>query len=249
MINFSRFRNLDFFLSPDLFLFTTSQLLFKRSMKHFRRNMMSELTLNLKTSLQDVFGCVSPDSGHMCVTCHVVYSRCKVNKKANGHTSRGLRGPPPPEQRSRGGGGERGAAASSWMGTLYDNRHHFPSEDNTLGLFARAGLQSNWSIWCKFCVESAVRVRRMALSLNLLHRLSGFPALSLKLFLPLIFFISAPQSFSLFPFCATNHYYGFLWHLLRSSPKNTISKLQAQSNFKPKLVFVLFHFCEQFCNN
>lgn len=26
----------------------------------------------------------------MCITCHVVYSRCKVNEKANGHTSRGL---------------------------------------------------------------------------------------------------------------------------------------------------------------
>lgn len=78
-----------------------------------------------------------PYYGHMCITCHVVYSRCKVNEKANGHTSRGLSAlplsPPRLTALSRLEERERGSAHSSWMGTLYDNHHHFPSEDNTQG--------------------------------------------------------------------------------------------------------------------
>lgn len=43
------------------------------------------------------------------------------------------------------------------MGTLYGNHHHFPSEVNTPGLFARIRLHSHCNIWCTFCAGSVVR--------------------------------------------------------------------------------------------
>lgn len=53
---------------------------------------------------------------------------------------------------------ERGSAHSSWMGTLYDNHHHFPSEDNTQGSLpeldctaTRAyGANFVWRVWWKW---------------------------------------------------------------------------------------------------
>lgn len=52
--------------------------------------------------------------------------------------------------------------------------------------------------------------------------------------LPVHFFISLPQSslaflYSVFPSCATNHLYGFPWHLLFISPMNRLSKVHKWS--------------------
>lgn len=47
----------------------------------------------------------------MCITCHEAYSRCKVNEKANGHTSRGLPALPPPQLTALSEERERGSTA------------------------------------------------------------------------------------------------------------------------------------------
>lgn len=52
----------------------------------------------------------------MCITCHVAYSRCKVNEKANGHTSRGLSGLPLSCNCSQQAGGERSGALHTHPG-------------------------------------------------------------------------------------------------------------------------------------
>lgn len=96
------------------------------------------------------------------------------------------------EQRAR-----ASAALASWMGTLYDNHHHFPSEDNTQGVFARIGLHSHRSIWCKFC---AVRTGRMPLLKPFSRRPEASCCLSVKCSL------SLPPS--LLCTCATNQLCG-----------------------------------------
>lgn len=52
---------------------------------------------------------------------------------------------------------QRGFAHSSWMGTLYDNHHHFPLEDNTQGSLPEwiaQPLEHMVHILCGECGES-----------------------------------------------------------------------------------------------
>lgn len=123
---------------------------------------------------------------------------------------------------------EQDSANSSWMGTLYDNHQHFPSEDNTQGSLpelnctaTRAyGANLVWRVWWKWPHAP----------LNLLARppedsrslcVSPF---SHFLYVSLSF--SLPQSFALlfpaFPTCATNHLCGCPQHLLSFGPSDRI---------------------------
>ena len=127
-----------------------------------------------------------------------------------------------------GGEREHSSAHSSWMGTLYDNHHHFPSEDNTqrslpeLDCTATRAYGANfvWRVWWE----------RPHAPLKLLNRppeasrsLCLFP-LCLSLCFNLLCHL-----FSLFPTCATNHLYGFPWHLLCFCPMNRVSKVHKKS--------------------
>lgn len=181
-----------------------------------------------------------PYYGHMCITSHMVYSRCKVNEKANGHTSRGLSGlplsPSPPRLTalSRPEERERGSAHSSWMGTLYDNNHHFPSEDNTQGSLPELDCTATRAYGANFVWR--VRWAWSHAPLKLLNRLPE-ASHSLSVFSSQNFFISllqhsVPFLFSVFPTCATNHLYGFRWHLLCFGPLSRISKVHKWSLVK-----------------
>lgn len=84
---------------------------------------------------------------------------------------------------------ERGSAHSSWMGTLYDNHHHFPSEDNRQGSLpeldctATRAYGANFvlRVWWEWSHEAAEQTAR------------GFP-LSLSVFSSINFFISLSAS-------------------------------------------------------
>lgn len=149
---------------------------------------------------------------HMCITCHVAYSRCKVNEKANGHTSRGLSGLPLSCNCSQQAGGERSGALHTHPGwehfmiiTII-----FPQK------IIHRGLCQNWiaqplkhmvQILCGECGESG-RMPLWSCSTDGQRR----PALPLS-FSSLFFFHFLPQSslpflFFVFSTCATNHLYG-----------------------------------------
>lgn len=155
---------------------------------------------------------------HMCITCHVAYSRCKVNEKANGHTSRGLSGLPLSCNCSQQAGGERSGALHTHPGwehfmiiTII-----FPQK------IIHRGLCQNWiaqplkhmvQILCGECGESG-RMPLWSCSTDGQRH----PVLILS-FSSLFSFHFLPQSslpflFSVFSTCATNHLYGIAWHLL-----------------------------------
>lgn len=126
------------------------------------------------------------------------------------------RASPLPRNCSQQTGAERGggSADSSWMGTLYDNHHHFPSEDNTQGslpeFYCTAtkayGANFVWRVWWEW---SHVPV-------ELLNRPPEASCSRFVFVLPLDLSLSASCHCHLCVFltCATNHLYGITWHLL-----------------------------------
>lgn len=102
--------------------------------------------------------------------------------------SRASPSPPPltapsgPVERERERKGEQSSAHSSWMGTLYDNHHHLPSEDNTqrslpeLDCTATRAYGANfvWRVWWEWSHAPSEAARQAA---------KGLPALTQLLYL------------------------------------------------------------------
>lgn len=87
--------------------------------------------------------------GTCVLLCHIAGARSKTGLMGLLPLSSYLSGLNKPEERVR------GSEHSSWMGTLHDNNHNFPLEDNTLGSLPEldcrvpgtCGAHLVWRVW------------------------------------------------------------------------------------------------------
>lgn len=163
----------------------------------------------------------------MCTTCHVAYSRCKVNEEANGHTCRGLWSlqlPPSSSKCSQ----QAGAALHTHPGwehfmiiTII-----FPQKIIHRGLCQKLdctatgayGADFVWRVWWKWShapVKLLSRRPEASRSVSAVSSPTSFIFLSASTLSEL--FLNSQR-----PICATNHLYGLCWHLLLFSALNKI---------------------------